>query len=256
MSVERTLSVLLALAAACAAGCASSARIAVADTTPRRGSPIEEDTVLRVEAAYAVDPFTPGQDGIAVVFKSLGGTTWAASRQTLAKAEGRVTLEVSGAELAKRENLVRPLQMRLVLDTREAPDRLRIIKTSAVVFFGTEPIEEPKQVEPVEPPKNKTFVPPRVTKGRVLVDIARDPRYKPVLPPSLNKAGMVVWGLFKTCVDSDGDVYSVKVIKSAHRDVDADWMNTIRSWKHQPYAIGDRPVPYCYPVRLEVRSQM
>jgi hypothetical protein len=81
-----------------------------------------------------------------------------------------------------------------------------------------------------------------------------DPRYKPQLPPSLNQPGLVVWGLFKVCVDPGGDVFAVRILKSADPEVNERWKATIRGWKHRPYQVDGKPVSYCYPMRLEVRS--
>jgi outer membrane biosynthesis protein TonB len=99
------------------------------------------------------------------------------------------------------------------------------------------------------------LLPPGVGKGQLLSDMQHDPRYKPRLPPELNFAGSVVWGLFKLCVNADGQVASVAVLKSAHHLVDDPWVAVLRTLQHKPYSIGGRAVPYCYPMRLEVRSQ-
>jgi periplasmic protein TonB len=105
---------------------------------------------------------------------------------------------------------------------------------------------------PVETQTAK-FLPPSVGKGQALVDW-NDPRYRPRLPPQLNRAGMIVWGLFKLCVTAQGTVSSVQILKSADQLVDKDWSALLKTVPHKPYSIGGRPVPYCYPMRLEVRS--
>jgi hypothetical protein len=65
---------------------------------------------------------------------------------------------------------------------------------------------------------------------------------------------MVVWGLYKVCVSSGGDVRSVKVIKLSDPFTDPSWIAKIETWKYEPYAIDGKPVPFCQPVRLEVRA--
>jgi len=104
------------------------------------------------------------------------------------------------------------------------------------------------------PPPTATLLPPRVGSGQLISDVLNDPRYRPSLPAQLNRAGMVVWGLFKICVSIDGRVTDVKVVKSADALVDGSWIEKIRTWQYRPYSINGRPVPYCYPMRLEVRS--
>jgi len=243
----------IALAGALAMSCAStgpvfdpSTKIAIVETTPSRGSKIQADTLLRVVADYSLEKFQPGKDRIVVVFKTRGGGTWEQSRHVLSKAEGRVTFELAGAELIKQAELVRPLRMLLVVDRFLSPTEVRTLSGTQAVHFEAESAESPV--------RNARLLPPAVGKGQLISDMVRDPRYRPKLPPELNRDGMVVWGLFKLCVDDEGGVYEVTVLKSADRMVDNDWVAIMRTLKHRPYKIGGQPVPYCYPLRLEVRS--
>jgi protein TonB len=98
------------------------------------------------------------------------------------------------------------------------------------------------------------LLPPNIGKGQWAVDVFGDPRYKPTLPPALNRAGMVVWGLFKICVSAQGTVTGVSMLKPADPLVNDMWIAKMKTWLHKPYSINGRPVPYCYPVRVEVRS--
>lgn len=98
-----------------------------------------------------------------------------------------------------------------------------------------------------------TLLPPNVGSGQRISDI-NDPRYKPGLPPALNRAGMTVWGLFKICVSPQGKVTDVKVLKSADKLVDDDWIAKMKSWEYRPYSINGRPVPFCHPMRVQVSS--
>jgi protein TonB len=104
------------------------------------------------------------------------------------------------------------------------------------------------------PTATATLLPPRVGAGQLISDVLHDSRYTPSLPPQLNRAGMVVWGLFKICVSIEGKVTEVKIVKGADPLVDGPWIEKIRTWQYRPYSINGRPVPYCYPMRLEVRS--
>jgi hypothetical protein len=224
--------------------------IAVAETTPAQGSMIEAETMLRIAVNYTVHEFVEGQDSIAVIFKKQGGGNWEPSQQLLTKGQGQVIFQFAGTELLARADLVRPFQMRFVLVSRRTvPEPMRhLLATGVVVFHARQATDEwNKEVA--------KFVPPSVGKGQLISDMQHDPRYKPRLPPELNVAGAVVWGLFKLCVDPEGRVFSVRVLKSAHRLVDDDWVAIMRTLQHKPYSIGGRLVPYCYPLRLEVRSQ-
>jgi protein TonB len=99
------------------------------------------------------------------------------------------------------------------------------------------------------------FLPPSIGKGQLISDMQNDPRYKPHLPAVLNRSGMTVQGLFKLCVTAQGTVSSVQILKSADKLVDNEWVALLKTLQHRPYSIGGRPVPYCYPMSLQVRSQ-
>jgi hypothetical protein len=94
---------------------------------------------------------------------------------------------------------------------------------------------------------------PNIGTGQNITDMA-DPRFKPSLPPQLNRAGMSVWGLFKICVSAAGSVTSVNVMKPADPLVDADWQAKMRLWKYKPYSVNGRAVPFCTPVRVQVTA--
>jgi periplasmic protein TonB len=98
------------------------------------------------------------------------------------------------------------------------------------------------------------MVAPNVGTGQRISDLS-DPRFKPGLPPALNRAGMVFWGMFKICVSAQGKVSEVKIIKAADPLVDNEWLAKIRLWEYRPYTLNGRPVPFCHPARIEVRSQ-
>jgi periplasmic protein TonB len=98
------------------------------------------------------------------------------------------------------------------------------------------------------------MVAPNVGTGMRISDLG-DPRYKPSLPPQLNRAGMMFWGLFKICVSASGAVTDVKVVKGADPLIDPEWVAKIKLWQYRPYTLNGRPVPFCHPARIEVRSQ-
>jgi protein TonB len=98
------------------------------------------------------------------------------------------------------------------------------------------------------------MVAPNVGTGQRITDIT-DPRYKPGLPPQLNRAGMMLWGMFKICVSAEGHVSDVKIIKAADPLVDNEWIAKIKLWQYRPYTVNGRAVPFCHPARIEVRSQ-
>jgi protein TonB len=96
---------------------------------------------------------------------------------------------------------------------------------------------------------------PNVGTGQRISDVQGDARYRPTLPPALNRAGMVQWGLYKVCVSAQGKVSSVTAMKAADPLVNDDWIAKIKLWEYRPYSVNGRPVPFCSPVRVQVQAQ-
>jgi hypothetical protein len=88
---------------------------------------------------------------------------------------------------------------------------------------------------------------------KLAVNVSEAP-YKPRLPPVLDVPGNVVWGQFRVCATTTGEVSDVTVVTSAAPEVDTDWMDTIRKWRYQPHRSGGQLVPFCYQLRLSVGS--
>jgi protein TonB len=103
------------------------------------------------------------------------------------------------------------------------------------------------------PEPRPVTLPPSIASAQRLTDI-NDPRFRPSLPAPLNRAGVMLWGLFRVCVGADGNVTSVAVLKTAEPQVDGDWARVIQTWQYRPYAIDGHPMPFCHTMRLEVRG--
>ena len=64
-----------------------------------------------------------------------------------------------------------------------------------------------------------------------LTDIEQPP-HRPTLPPDLNRAGLILWGLYKLCVGTKGQVTKITTIKPADDDaLDDDWAKAMRTWR-------------------------
>ena len=98
------------------------------------------------------------------------------------------------------------------------------------------------------------FLPPSAGSVQRLSDI-NDPRFRPTLPPPLQRIGVTIWALFRICVSVEGQVTDVRVMKSADPTVDGGWVKTVRSWVYRPYLLNGHPVPFCHAARIEVRAQ-
>jgi TonB family protein len=100
------------------------------------------------------------------------------------------------------------------------------------------PIEDPVVREVV------VVVPPVVAEKRCLHCPA------PQLPPAFVRLGARQQVDVKTCVGAKGNVTSVNVVRGLGGQADAGVVDTIRSWRFAPHAVGDHPVPFCYPTRF------
>jgi hypothetical protein len=88
----------------------------------------------------------------------------------------------------------------------------------------------------------------------LLVSDVQKPPHQLTLPPALNRAGMVIWGLYKLCIGTTGEVTRVTKIKPAGNGLDDEWTKVMRSWRHKPYLVDDKPTAVCYVRRVEVRA--
>jgi hypothetical protein len=59
----------------------------------------------------------------------------------------------------------------------------------------------------------------------------------------------------KICVSTTGAVYRLTIMKRSRTVLDDSVINTVKTWRYRPMTVNDRPVPFCYPVRFEFRSE-
>ena len=104
------------------------------------------------------------------------------------------------------------------------------------------------------PTGTSTFLPPSVARGQLAIDPQSD-AYRVKLPPILASAGMAVWALVKICVNADGKVTSVSMVKHADPAVDPEIVRMLSTWRYRPYTVNGRPVPFCSVVRYQISPQ-
>jgi hypothetical protein len=126
-----------------------------------------------------------------------------------------------------------------------APETLTT-RAPAIVDPWSDPPAEVVDLTPV-------MLGPRMGVSQRLSDLS-DPRFRPSLPPLLNRPGTILRGLFKICVSAAGQVSDVKVLRSADPLVDGDWTAVIRRWQYKPFTLNGHPTPFCHPLTLEVQS--
>lgn len=222
---------------------APAARISLAETQA-------SGTTLRLVVDHTVGEFQQGRDHVAVIVEVADGTRREPARRLLTAGTGRESFEVSARDLPGGR-----LRLYAVLDRWDPAGAPRVLATTeswSVDSTVGRPLPPAPVAEPSPPsaPAEK-FLPPSVGRGQILSDVQQGP-HRPRLPPQLERAGVRVWGLFKVCVDTEGRVSRVQVLKSADPIVDGPWQETIRRWRHRPYLINGTAVAFCYPLRLEV----
>jgi hypothetical protein len=117
--------------------------------------------------------------------------------------------------------------------------------------------QAPGFVFPPHPPVTAPVPPgnPPADKGGRRVTSMDEAVLRPRLPPELNSPGVVVWGLFRVCVDAAGMVSGVEVLKSTlPGGMDGDWIAKIEGWRYSPYLVDGRASPFCLPVRVQVNA--
>jgi outer membrane biosynthesis protein TonB len=113
------------------------------------------------------------------------------------------------------------------------------------------PAPPPSASPPAPAPAAKAE--PVVVKGERLGD-PNDPRFRPIVPKKYAIPGKQYAGTFRICVSAQGTVSEVTTTTSTgEAEIDATWAKTIETWPYRPYSVNGRPLPYCHPLRLEVK---
>jgi hypothetical protein len=96
--------------------------------------------------------------------------------------------------------------------------------------------------------------------GHALLEtnVLERPNRPELLADLSSRPGMILWAMYKVCVGADGQVGALRIIKPAdyrsYEDQDENWIRVIRRWRYKPYLEDGQARPFCYPVRIEVRS--
>ncbi len=71
----------------------------------------------------------------------------------------------------------------------------------------------------------------------------------PVMPEAMRRAGMILVVMAKICVNSDGSVKDVTIIKGADPSVDQNVKDAYKQRKYKPWQVNGRAVPFCHFLR-------
>jgi hypothetical protein len=73
-----------------------------------------------------------------------------------------------------------------------------------------------------------------------------DSPYQPVIPPPLRKPGARFVFFLKLCVEKDGSVGKVTIVRSSDPAVDPAIVEKLKLFKFRPYLDHGRPIPFCF----------
>ena len=89
------------------------------------------------------------------------------------------------------------------------------------------------------------ILPPAEGNGQLAID-PNEARYQPVIPPPLRKPGARFAPLVKLCVQKDGSVGNVTIVRPSDPAVDPAIVEKMRLFRFRPYLDHGRPIPFCF----------
>jgi len=114
--------------------------------------------------------------------------------------------------------------------------------------------QPPQPPPPTQATDNAVMLAPNRGTSLRVSDLNQPP-HRPLLPPRLNRSGNVLWGMYKVCVGTDGMVSRVAtILPPPDNDVNAQWIGAMNTWRYNPHVVDGVAVPFCHPVRIEVRA--
>jgi hypothetical protein len=104
-----------------------------------------------------------------------------------------------------------------------------------------------------DPTPQNQFLPPNVARGQLAIDPQAE-QYRAHLPAIVQRSGMALAALMKVCVDRNGAVVEVKMLRGVSSEIDAAFISAIRTWRYKPFMVGDHTVPFCTSVHYQVSN--
>ena len=108
----------------------------------------------------------------------------------------------------------------------------------------------------VAPPPPKNTGPKLLTTkaGHSLLAVNPQVRpYKVNVPEEYVQRGDEYVAQIRICVNADGTVSNVKILRPSIPVIDLQIPQVIPRWKYKPYLVEGKPTPFCYPMNYRVR---
>jgi TonB family protein len=71
----------------------------------------------------------------------------------------------------------------------------------------------------------------------------------------LRKPGAVYRLLIKVCVSTSGNVDKLTVMQPSDTLANEEALRVLKTWRFRPFMVNGTPAPFCYPQRIEFRTE-
>jgi eukaryotic-like serine/threonine-protein kinase len=106
-----------------------------------------------------------------------------------------------------------------------------------------------RQIEPA--PAGPRVLPSKIGHGLLRINPNSD-AYRVRPPGALDRSGQAFKATVKICVDANGGVSNVSVLRSAGPAIDSQIPAVLSRWRYRPFLEAGRPTPFCYTLAYEI----
>jgi len=78
---------------------------------------------------------------------------------------------------------------------------------------------------------------------------------QPHVPPALLSVAGNLRFMAKLCINTQGNVDKITVMRGLSEAVTSDIVATLSAWRYQPYAVNGNPVPFCFVASFLFKSE-
>ncbi|MGC4094068.1 MAG: TonB family protein [Polyangiaceae bacterium] len=112
----------------------------------------------------------------------------------------------------------------------------------------------PSTAKPQSKPEKPRLLASKLGHAQLAINPAAEP-YRAHLPRALDRSGNSFAATVNLCVNTEGNVTNVHVLKSADPAIDREVVRALSRWRYRPLSEGAHAVPFCYTLRYEIESR-